>query len=136
MLELFSGALTQYSAHEQTIRDHMKAVRTREEQLDELRKHRKAVGNRTESAEKKLSRMGSEHKNLAMQTDLLAQLKDQIRTLDTEIITEEAAIGDFKRRTTREWMALKFGGLVECTEKGTVCPVRLACQIQRSNAGT
>jgi DNA repair exonuclease SbcCD ATPase subunit len=120
MLHLFSAALLRYASHEMTIREHMKAVRTREENLDELRKHRKSAASRTDSAEKKLSKMGSDHKNLLQQQELLVQLKEQVRALDEEIMTEEASLGDFKRESTKDWMSLKFGGLSECSEKGTV----------------
>lgn len=67
--------------------------------------------------------------------------------MDWEIITEEARsvvlsicferlellyllvhfhlyrLSDFKRTTTKNWMILKFGGLLECAEKATVCRV-------------
>lgn len=36
-------ALNQYANHEQVIRDYMKAIRTREENLDELRRRRRTV---------------------------------------------------------------------------------------------
>jgi hypothetical protein len=44
-----------------------------------------------------------------------------MRQLDSEIMTEEARIGDFKRRATKNFMALKLGGLLEFAEKATVC---------------
>lgn len=40
--------------------------------------------------------------------------------MNLEIKAEEAALGDFKRTATKIWMGLKFGGLVECCEKGAV----------------
>ncbi|KAJ6482545.1 hypothetical protein C8R45DRAFT_790442, partial [Mycena sanguinolenta] len=64
--------------------------------------------------------MGPEHKNLAQQTDTLNQLQAQIRQMDSEIMTEEAALGDFKRTSARALMGVKFGGLMECCEKGCV----------------
>jgi DNA repair ATPase RecN len=98
----------------------MKSLRTREEQLDELKKHRKSVGAKTDAAEKKLNKMNPENKNLTQQTELLNGLRDQIKSLDSEIMTEEAALGDAKRKIAREFMALKFGGLLELSQKGTV----------------
>jgi hypothetical protein len=77
--------------------------------------HRKA-----DDADKKLGKMGSEHKHLQMQTDLLNKLNGEIRAIDGEIMSEEAALADFKRSTIRVVMGLKFGGLVECCEKGVV----------------
>lgn len=64
--------------------------------------------------------MSPEHKNLQMQVDMLNRLRDEIRSLDTNIMSEEAAIGDFKRTATKMWMGLKFCGLMECCEKGSV----------------
>ena len=103
------------------MREYLKSIRTREESLDELKRRRKAVSSKADAAEKKLSKMSSEHKNLHLQTDSLNVLRAEIRSLDSEIMSEEASLGDFKRTTTRQWMGLKFGALLECSEKGTVC---------------
>lgn len=62
-----------------------------------------------------------QNKNLPAQTDLLSKLRDEIRQLDTDIMLEEARLGDFKRLITRNFMALKLGGLLELGEKATVC---------------
>jgi hypothetical protein len=120
MLTLFSNALSQFSKHENLIRDHMKSVRTREEKLDELKKQRKSLGARADAAEKKLNKMNPENKGLTQQTEVLNGLRDQCRTMDSDIMTEEAGLGDYKRAITKEWMTLKFGGLLEMSEKGTV----------------
>ncbi|KAK7036446.1 hypothetical protein VNI00_011643 [Paramarasmius palmivorus] len=120
LLNYFSNALAQYATHEHSIREHMKAIRTREESLDELKRRRKALLSKADTAEKKLSKMSPEHKNLAQQMDTLNRLREEIRMMDSEIMTEEAALGDFKRSKTRALMGLKFGGLLECCEKGTV----------------
>ncbi|KAF5339719.1 hypothetical protein D9611_009081 [Ephemerocybe angulata] len=116
----FSSALSQYAAHGHTIREHLKAIRSREEALDELRRRRRTVHKKADDADKKLHKMSPEHKNLDTQTELLHRLQDEIRTLDSEIMTEEASLGDFKRSTTRTWLGLKFGGLLECAERGTI----------------
>lgn len=102
------------------MREQLKVVRTREENLDELKRRRRNVASKADSAEKKLQRMGPEHKNLMQQTEQLNRLREEIRGLDSEIMREEAAIGDFKRSATRAWLGLKFGGLLECCEKGVV----------------
>lgn len=98
----------------------MKSIRTREEGLDELKRRRKAVAAKADSAEKKLNKMSPENKNLTMQTDILHRLKDEIRQLDSEIMTEEARLSDFKRSTTRTFMGLKFGGMLELSERGLI----------------
>ncbi|KAJ7220721.1 Eisosome component PIL1-domain-containing protein [Mycena pura] len=116
----FSAALSGYATREHAIRDHLKAVRTREEALDELKRRRKSALARADSTEKKLNKMGPEHKNLPAQTEMLAQQQAQIRQMDGEIMNEEAALGDFKRTSVRAFMGIKFGGLLECCEKGCV----------------
>ncbi|KAF8815844.1 hypothetical protein BYT27DRAFT_7192004 [Phlegmacium glaucopus] len=63
--------------------------------------------------------MNPEHKTLAMQTETLNRLRDDIRTMSSGIMPEEDALGDFKRTATRMWMGLKFGGLLDCCGKGT-----------------
>lgn len=54
------SALNGFAGHEQNIRAHMKVIRTREENLDDLRKRRKNVMTKADAAEKKLNKMGSE----------------------------------------------------------------------------
>ncbi|KAH9896925.1 hypothetical protein C8Q73DRAFT_664591 [Cubamyces lactineus] len=116
----FSSALAAFASHEIAVREHMKAVRSREEALDEMKRRRKSVFNDAEAAERKLSKMNPDNKNLQQQTDLLNRLRDEIRAMDTDIMTEEARLGDFKRTSARNWMGLKFGGLLECCEKGAI----------------
>ena len=116
----FSNALSVFANHEGAIREQMKAVRTREENLDELKRRRRSVISDADSAERKLSKMNPENKNLQQQTDLLNRLRDEIRQMDADIAAEEASLGDFKRSSVRAWMGRKFGGLLECCEKGVV----------------
>ncbi|KAG6878967.1 hypothetical protein C0992_006261 [Termitomyces sp. T32_za158] len=120
LLALWATSISQFSAHEHPMRDNLKAIRTREENLDDLKRRRKSVGAKAEAAERKLSKMAPENKNLLAQTDSLNALRAEIRSMDSEIMTEEAALGDFKRTMTRTWMGLKFGALLECSEKGTI----------------
>lgn len=50
----------------------------------------------------------------------LIDLCIRLRCFPDDIMVEEAALGDFKRTSARELMSLKFGGLMECCEKGCV----------------
>ncbi|KAG9098295.1 hypothetical protein FS749_004199 [Ceratobasidium sp. UAMH 11750] len=120
LLAEFSAALTQFAAHEERIRLQLKSIRTREENLDEMKRRKRNVDGKSESADRKLAKMGSEHKGRLAQVELLNELKQEGRQLEIDILNEEAAIGDYKRRTTRELMALKFAGLVELAEKTTI----------------
>ncbi|KAJ3827812.1 hypothetical protein F5880DRAFT_1699068 [Lentinula raphanica] len=120
LLTQYAAALSNYASHEHAIRDHMKGIRSREEALDELKRRRKALISKADAAEKKLSKMSPEHKNLGMQTETLNRLRDEIRSMDSEIMSDEASLSDYKRAKTKSWMGLKFGGLLECCEKGTI----------------
>ncbi|EJD44101.1 hypothetical protein AURDEDRAFT_114400 [Auricularia subglabra TFB-10046 SS5] len=115
-----SAALNQLASHTLKVREHMKAIRTREEKLAELRKRRKAVGAKAEDAERKLSKMSGEHKNLPQQTDILNRLRDEMRQLDMEILRDEADVSDFKRSACKHFLTLKFGGLNEFAEKCSI----------------
>lgn len=120
MLIHFSSALSKFSNHEGTVREQMKAVRSREEALDELKRRRKSLLGKADAADRKLSKMSAENKNFQAQADALNRLRDEIRRMDAEIMNEEASLGDFKRSTAKYWMGTKFGALVECCEKGVV----------------
>lgn len=98
----------------------MKAVRTREENLDELKKRRKSLSSKADAADKKLNKMSADNKNFQSQADSLNKLREEIRMIDTEILNEEASLGDFKRTSAKSWMGMKFGALTECCEKGLV----------------
>ena len=104
----------------------MKAVRTHEEKLDQLRHRRKGVATKADAAERKLTKMDAGH-NRAAQSSLLEGLRNSIRELDSEIMTGEAKLGDLKRTLAQVWMTLKFGGLEECCRKGVVRLHRHIC---------
>jgi predicted RNase H-like nuclease (RuvC/YqgF family) len=114
-----------FATHEQAIREYMKSVRTQEEKLDILKHRRKGVVSKADSAERKLSKLDPGHKNTPAQTELLMRLREEIRELDSEIMTEETKLGDLKRTAAQDWMSLKFGGLQECCRKGLVSFSRL-----------
>ncbi|EKM53340.1 uncharacterized protein PHACADRAFT_175747 [Phanerochaete carnosa HHB-10118-sp] len=116
----FANALNRFSTHTGTVREQMKQVRTREENLDELKKRRKSLVSKADSADKKLSKMSGEHKNFQSQADSLNKLREEIRAMDTEILEEEASLADLKRSNARSWMGTKLGALAECCEKGLI----------------
>ena len=98
----------------------MKALRTKEEAFHDMRRRRKSLESKAEATQKKLSKMGIDNKNIRQQTDALMALREHIHGLDAEIENEEASLGDWKRVKAREWMGVLLGGLLECSEKGTV----------------
>lgn len=98
----------------------MDAVYTREEALEDMDRRRKSLISKADSADKKLNKTSPENGYLRQQTEILKALRDQIRTLDVEIMDEEANLSSWKRIEAREWMGVLFGALLECSEKGTV----------------
>lgn len=98
LLNYFSAALNVFAERQVSLRSAYKKIRDREEAMMELRSHRRSTGSKAEQAERKLSKMGPENKALAGQTELLERLRQEMRQLDTEIVKEETALGDFKRQ--------------------------------------
>ncbi|ODN73025.1 hypothetical protein L202_08420 [Cryptococcus amylolentus CBS 6039] len=117
LLNHLTTALTTFSGHTAKMRASLKKVREREEGLIELKSRRKTTGTKAEGAERKLSKMGPENKALPQQTELLERLRQEIRQLDQDILTEETKMGDFKRQAIKEALSYKFGGLEELGEK-------------------
>ncbi|KAG2136939.1 uncharacterized protein EDB93DRAFT_1253799 [Suillus bovinus] len=120
LLAHFSGALNCYSSIQNIVRDNMKAVRTREESLDNLQRRRRRTAASVESIRKKLARMTQETKAFDAQMDALNISREALRHLDAKIAHERSTIVAFKRKCTKNWLTLKFGGLVECCEKGMI----------------
>lgn len=120
LLEHYTTSQVRFNAHLSTIRQHFKSVRTREESLADLKSRKRSLGTKIEGAEKKLAKMGPENKELMKTTALLKELRGEMEGLRVEVQAEEAAIGDFKRRTAKEAMGIKCGGLLEFAEKMTV----------------
>ena len=102
------------------MRKQLKVIRTKEESLDNLKRCRHNSRRKAKNADKKLSKMDPENKNFASQKESFVHLQEEIRKMDLGILSEETALYSFKRTATKEWMGLKFGGLVECCQKGTV----------------
>ncbi|KAJ8585153.1 hypothetical protein M405DRAFT_883957 [Rhizopogon salebrosus TDB-379] len=120
LLAHFSGALNHYSSIQNVVRDNLKAVRTREEFLGDLRRRRRRAAASVETIRRKLARMNQENKAFGAQMYALNLAGEDMRDLDAKIANEETTIGAFKRKCTRNWLTLKFGGLAECCEKGTI----------------
>ncbi|RSH85634.1 hypothetical protein EHS25_003774 [Saitozyma podzolica] len=117
LLNHLSTALQVFTGHQAALRSSLKRIRERDEALAELRNRRRNTGNKAENAERKLAKMGPENKSLPQQTDLLERLRQEMRQMDTDIVTEESKLGDFKRQIVKEALSLKFGGLEELGEK-------------------
>jgi hypothetical protein len=102
------------------MRRQLKAVRTRAENLDELKRELRAIHRKAEETERQWKGMDPEHKNFVSRTQALNSYRKAAREMNSKIKLEEAALADYKRTSTKMWMGLKFGGLLECCEKGAV----------------
>lgn len=88
--------------------------------MADLKAKKRSLASKIEGIEKKLAKMGPENKELMKTTSLLKECRSEMEGLKIDVLAEEAAIGDFKRRTTKEAMGLKCGGLIELAEKMTI----------------
>jgi isopenicillin N synthase-like dioxygenase len=95
LLRHLSSAMQRFGEHEASIRGHYKSIRTKDEEFEELKKRRRAVGRNAETAERKLQKMGPENKNLPSQTELLERLREEMRQVGNRVIALIAArLGD------------------------------------------
>ncbi|EKD02677.1 hypothetical protein A1Q2_02907 [Trichosporon asahii var. asahii CBS 8904] len=117
LLTRLSDAYRTFAQHEANLRVCFKRIREREENLDQKRRQRRQLTHKAEQAERKLSKMGAENKQLLQQTELLESLRKDMRDIDADIVVEESKLGDFKRQMVKEAMSYKFGGLEELGEK-------------------
>ena len=102
------------------MRKQLKVIRTKEEALDNLKRCRRNARRKAKNVDKKLSKMALDSKNLGTQKESLFHLQEEIRKMDAGVMYEETSLNNFKRTATKAWMGLKFGGLVQCCQKGTV----------------
>ncbi|EPQ30512.1 uncharacterized protein PFL1_02038 [Pseudozyma flocculosa PF-1] len=120
LMDNYTTSQNRFNTHLATVRLHFKSIRTREEALADLKSRKRSLGSSIERVEKKLSKMGPENKELMKVTTQLREMRTEMDSLRIEVMEEEAAIGDFKRRTTKEALSIKCGGLLEMAEKLTI----------------
>ena len=117
---MFCSSLVDYASHGDFMRKQLKVIRTKEESLDNLKRSRRNARRKAKKLDMKLSKMSPESKNSFAQKETLVHLQEEIRKMDAGVMFEETALNNFKRTATKAWMGLKFGGLVECCQKGMV----------------
>ena len=123
LISRWISSLTPLATNVPRIRESLKAARTREEALDDMRRRKGSLRSKIVSEKKKYDKMGGDTESLQQQRPrklLLQSLRRDLHAIDIEITNEEASLGDWKRIKAREWMAVLLGGLLECSEKGTV----------------
>ena len=117
LYEHFSKAELRFNYFVSTMRLHLKSIRSREEAYAELKARKRTLASKIEGVERKLAKMGPENKELARVTSSLREMRSDMEVLRNEMEHEEAALGDFKRRTIVEALNLKSGGMMELGEK-------------------
>ncbi len=120
LFDHYAASQNRLNSHLGTVRLHFKSIRTREEALSNLKSRKRSLGSDIEKVEKKLAKMGPENKELMKVTAQLKEMRGEMEGLHIEVMNEEAAIGDFKRRTVREALGIKSGALLEMAEKLTI----------------
>ena len=120
LLNHWVSSLASFAGQIGNVRECLKAVRAREEALAEMHRHSRSLKSKTDSAGKKLNKMTPRDKDFQQQRDILGNLRDQVRTLDIQIMDEEASLGGWKRIKAKEWMDILFSGLLGCSANGAV----------------
>ena len=90
------------------------------ESLDALKQRRKTTHQKAEETAHQLNKMNPDNKYYSMHAEALKRLRKDVRKMDEDIRLEETILIDHKQTATKVWMRLKFGGLHECCEKGSV----------------
>lgn len=90
------------------------------ESLDNLRQRRNSAHQKAEETAHQLNKMSQDNKYYSMHAEALKRLRKDVRKMEEDIRLEETILIDHKQTATKVWMRLKFGGLYECCEKGSV----------------
>ena len=61
-----------------------------------------------------------QNKGLSLANEQLVSLQNELRHLDTSILVDMSRLSDYKRRILHSILVLKYGGLVELSEKLSV----------------
>lgn len=117
LYEHFSKAELRFNYFVNTMRLHLKSIRSREESYAIMKQRKRQLASKIEGVERRLAKMGPENKELAKVTSSLREMRSDMEVLRNEMTHEEAALGDFKRRTIVEALNLKSGGMMELGEK-------------------
>ena len=120
LYESLHRAELRYNYFVSTTRLHLKSIRSREEALTQIKGRKRQLQAKIEAMEKRLARMGPENKDLPKVTTSLKELRQEMEVMRYEVLSADAAMGDFKRRTIVEALGLKSGGLMELAEKSVV----------------
>ena len=98
---------------------YLKTFTTKEGVLRKMRRRRKSLVSKADSLDNSPTRSVRTTGTFDdMRTPFQAIAEKS--TLNSEIMDEEADLGEWRRAGVREWMGVLSGGLLECSEKGAV----------------
>ncbi|KAK4702218.1 hypothetical protein P7C70_g4006, partial [Phenoliferia sp. Uapishka_3] len=120
LFDSLSSAELAFAQHDANFRLAFKSVRTKEENLAQLKRNQSSLASKIDSQEKRVSKMKEENKDLPNATVKLREMRDEMAGLENTVMNEETRLGDYKRSTTREAMSLKLGALLELAEKAII----------------
>ncbi|GAA6031723.1 hypothetical protein JCM8097_001953 [Rhodosporidiobolus ruineniae] len=120
LYDWLAKAEVSFCEHSGNSRLKFKEIRSKEEALSALKKTRDSLAGRIEAAERKVSKMKEENKDLPNAKQRLRDMQQEMIGLENSVLTEETALGDFKRSATREALSLKLGALLELAEKTVI----------------
>lgn len=114
LLEAFPNALESLNQHLQiNVRPDYKRIRTKEEQLIDLKAKFRNLTARIESVEKKLAKMGPENKELPKTTQLLSDLRTESSAMQLQLAQDSASLEDFKRSAMHSALGNKAAALMQ-----------------------
>lgn len=90
LFEYLSTAEKAYAEHDESYRLHFKSIRTREENLAQLRRTKDSLASKIESQDKKVSKMKEENKDLPVAMQRLAEMRQEMIGLENSLLSEEA----------------------------------------------
>lgn len=102
----------EYADHLSNFRMYFKQLRTREEKFSQLKKNKDTLQGKIDSAEKKLAKMSPEHKDLGTWTQKLSDLRKEMLNMESSVMHEDAAIGDYRRQTARSAVSHQVSNLI------------------------
>lgn len=118
LFEAFPSALEELNKHlQEDVRTQYKIIRTKEEQLIDLRSKYRTLCTRIESVERKLAKMGPENKELPKTTSMLSELRAESSTMQLSIAKDQASLEDFKRSAMHSALGNKAAALTHLADQ-------------------
>jgi prefoldin subunit 5 len=90
LFQYISSAEDEFIEHDVNFRLYFKAIRSREESLASLKRNKDSLQSKINSLQNKITKMKEEHKDLPASIAKLAELKDEYKSTELSVMTDEA----------------------------------------------